>query len=105
MAFASRDESNSIGRMKFVVRSLALAVIIMVRPGSFAQPTPDPKTDVSNKALITKSTPAMNPAAARAGSDIVALRKIADEFYAWRNQNFPVGSSEAGLRRARCAGQ
>jgi uncharacterized protein (DUF885 family) len=59
----------------------------------FAQPTPDSKTDVSDKALITK----VNPAAARASSDITALRKIAGEFYAWRNQNFPVGSSDAGL--------
>jgi uncharacterized protein (DUF885 family) len=56
-----------------------------------AQPTPDPKTDVSNKALVTKSTPG------NLGSDITALRKMADEFYAWRNENFPVYSSDAGL--------
>jgi uncharacterized protein (DUF885 family) len=73
------------------------ALAVLTAATLFAQPTPDPKTDVSNKALITKSTPAVNPAAARAGSDIAALRKIADEFYAWRNQNFPVGSSDAGL--------
>src|SRR5437762_11369311 len=59
----------------------------------FAQPTPEPKTDVSNKALITKSTPAVT----KAGNDIAALRKMADEFYAWRNENFPVASSDAGL--------
>ncbi|HYJ05276.1 MAG TPA: DUF885 domain-containing protein [Chthoniobacterales bacterium] len=57
----------------------------------FGQPTPDPKTDVSNKALITKATPA------KSGADITALRKMADEFYAWRNENFPVYSSDAGL--------
>jgi uncharacterized protein (DUF885 family) len=33
----------------------------------------------------------------KAGADITALRKIADEFYAWRNENFPVYSSDAGL--------
>jgi uncharacterized protein (DUF885 family) len=55
----------------------------------FAQPTPEPKTDVSNKALITKKAPPV--------ADIVALRKLADDFYAWRNENFPVFSSDAGL--------
>ena len=57
----------------------------------FAQPTPEPKTDVSNKALITKSTPT------KPGVDVAVLRKMADEFYAWRNENFPVNSSDAGL--------
>ena len=56
-----------------------------------AQPTPDPATDVSNKALLTKATPG------KTGSDIAALRKMAAEFYAWRNENFPVYSSDAGL--------
>ncbi|MEY2510620.1 MAG: hypothetical protein QOE26_1383 [Verrucomicrobiota bacterium] len=59
----------------------------------FAQPTPEPKSDVSNKALITKVT----PAATKGGGDVAALRKLADEFYAWRNENFPVNSSDAGL--------
>ena len=58
----------------------------------FAQPTPDPKTDVSNKALLTKVTPP-----AKAVNDIAALREMADEYYAWRNENFPVGSSDSGL--------
>ena len=57
-----------------------------------AQPTPEPKSDVSNKALITKATPV-----AKSGTDITALRQMADEFYAWRNENFPVYSSDAGL--------
>jgi uncharacterized protein (DUF885 family) len=54
-----------------------------------AQPTPEPRSDVSNKALITKSTPA--------NAETTALRKTADEFYAWRNENYPVGSSDSGL--------
>lgn len=33
----------------------------------------------------------------KAGADIATLRKMADEFYAWRNENFPVYSSDAGL--------
>src|SRR5947207_12849046 len=59
----------------------------------FAQPKPEAEPGVSNKALITKSTPAVT----KAGNDIAALRKMADEFYAWRNENFPVNSSDAGL--------
>jgi uncharacterized protein (DUF885 family) len=57
-----------------------------------AQPTPEPRTDVSNKALIAKVTPP-----GKAGTDAAALRKMADDFYAWRNENYPVGSSDAGL--------
>ncbi len=69
-----------------------LALTVFMAATLLAQPTPEPRTDVSNKALITKSTPP-----AKAGTDITALRKMADDFYAWRNENFPVGSSDAGL--------
>ncbi len=68
------------------------ALTAFVAASLFAQPTPDPKTDVSNKALLTKSTPT-----AKTSDDIAALRKMADEYYAWRNENFPVSSSDAGL--------
>ncbi len=45
--------------------------------------------DLANKALITKSSDdVMAPA---------ALSKIAKEYYAWRNENNPVASSESGL--------
>src|SRR5436190_1352507 len=70
-----------------------IAPLLFTAATLFAQPTPEPKTDVSNKALITKATPAVS----KAGNDIAALRKMADEYYAWRNENFPVFSSDAGL--------
>ena len=80
--------------MKTPVSAVALAYLLFGTGGVIqAQPTPDPKTDVSNKALVTKAT----PAASKGGGDIAALRKLADEFYAWRNENFPVFSSDAGL--------
>jgi uncharacterized protein (DUF885 family) len=69
------------------------ALTVFTTASLFAQPRPEPRTEVSNKALLTKAT----PASAKAGNDIAALRKMADEFYAWRNENFPVFSSEAGL--------
>src|SRR5205807_10470160 len=70
-----------------------IALALFAATALFAQPTPEPKTDVSNKALITKATPSV----VKAGNDIAALRKMADEFYTWRNENFPVSSSDAGL--------
>src|SRR6266581_2485042 len=56
--------------------------------------------DVSNKALITKSTPSINDNAFKnqsADAAAAALRKMADDYYAWRNENYPVRSSDAGL--------
>jgi hypothetical protein len=52
---------------------------------SFAQPTPEAKTDVSNKALITKAAPTIAPPAKPAG-DVATLRKMAEDYYAWRNE-------------------
>lgn len=51
--------------------------------------------DVSNKALLTKSTPSLRTATK--GGDPALLRKLADEYYNWRNENYRVGSSDAGL--------
>jgi len=64
-----------------------------------AQPPPQRNPDVSNKALITKSTPGVSTDAFKnpSSSGIDALRKMADDFYVWRNENYPVRSSEAGL--------
>jgi len=75
-----------------------VALIVFAAATLLAQPTPEPRTDVSNKALITRTTPSVSPAKAKAGAaDIGALRKLADDFYAWRNENYPVYSSDAGL--------
>jgi len=74
--------------MKLVVPIVALTTIITLGHVVHAQPTPDPKSDVSNKALVTKN---------KSTAEVVALRKIAEEYYNWRNQNYPVGSSDSGL--------
>ena len=75
-----------------------VALIVFAAATLLAQQTPEPRTDVSNKALITRTTPSVSPAKAKAGAaDIGALRKLADDFYAWRNENYPVYSSDAGL--------
>jgi uncharacterized protein (DUF885 family) len=56
-----------------------------------AQP-PARKPDISNKALITKQTSVVTSTI-----DAAALHKLADDYYNWRNENYPVRSSEAGL--------
>src|SRR5438045_8936600 len=67
---------------------------------SRAQPPPARNPDVSNKALITKSTPTINADRFKnqsAEATAAALHKMADDYYAWRNENYPVNSSDAGL--------
>ncbi len=71
------------------VRGVAVAAFGLVTSTWAQMPTPQQTPDVSNKGLFT---------AAR--SDLVAttaLHKTADDFYAWRNEQFPVGSSDSGL--------
>ncbi len=62
-----------------------------------AQTTPERKPDVSNKALITKATPQVSPSKIAIAADAAALHKLANDYYAWRNENYPVRSSDAGL--------
>jgi uncharacterized protein (DUF885 family) len=67
---------------------------------ALAQPPPQRNPNVSNKALITKSTPGINPDAFKnqgVSTATATLHKLADDYYAWRNENYPVRSSEAGL--------
>ena len=52
--------------------------------------SPSNRSEITNKALITKSGSAEVLGAA-------ALRKMAADYYAWRNENYPVRSSDAGL--------
>jgi uncharacterized protein (DUF885 family) len=59
-----------------------------------AQVRPQHTPDVSNKALITNATPDLARGKAGAGS---ALHTLADDFYRWRNEQYPVGSSDSGL--------
>src|SRR5947199_1367821 len=42
-------------------------------------------------------TASANQAQAQANAAPADLRKLADEYYNWRNQQFPVASSDAGL--------
>ena len=76
----------------------AFVVLFCITAG--AQSPNQRKPDLSNKALITKSTPPIKAEAFKKQSltaAIATLLKLADDYYAWRNENYPVRSSEAGL--------
>ena len=67
-------------------------------PLSFGQvSSPRERPDVSNKALITKTAPPITTESKASAADSAALHKLADDYYSWRNENYPVASSEAGL--------
>jgi len=92
---------NRIGAVKPIKFLLSAALLILVSSrSSHAQSTPGRTPDVSNKALITKSTPGISADAFKNQSisaATMALHKMAEDYYAWRNENYPVRSSHAGL--------
>jgi uncharacterized protein (DUF885 family) len=72
---------------------IMLVVRIALTGGNAQTRTSSPEQrvpDVTNKALITKSRDEELLGTA-------ALAKMADDYYAWRNENYPVQSSDAGL--------
>src|SRR5436189_3580375 len=78
--------------IKLLVFGSAVALTV-----AMAQSPPGRNPDISNKALITKSTPTINEDAFKNQSADAALHKLTDDYYAWRNENYPVRSSDAGL--------
>jgi uncharacterized protein (DUF885 family) len=96
--FEAAQYSCCIKPMKFTF--LALFFLILLCDISGAQSPAQRTPDISNKALITKSTPSINDGAFKNQSVIAAtaaLHKLADDYYAWRNENYPVRSSDVGL--------
>ena len=47
--------------------------------------------------LSFRKQPRANGRPKRHCTDTAALRKMADDYYGWRNENYPVQSSDAGL--------
>ena len=73
---------------------LGAALVAWSAPFAVAQVTPQPTPDISNKALITHAPPNL---AGVKSIDATVLHKLANEFYDWRNKEYPVRSSDAGL--------
>src|SRR5438552_6504685 len=78
--------------IKLLVFGSAVALTV-----AMAQSPPQRNPDISNKALITKSTPTIDADRFKNQSADATLHKLADDYYAWRNENYPVRSSDAGL--------
>jgi uncharacterized protein (DUF885 family) len=73
---------------------LLFFVVLFAAQRAIAQPMPHQTPDVTNKALITTATPDLSKPLQ---GDAAALHKLANDYYDWRNQQYPVGSSDAGL--------
>ena len=71
-----------------------LSTIGAFRGQSQVAPSTARTPDVSNKALITSAKPEIGP---NKFADASALQQLAKDFYDWRNQQYPVRSSDAGL--------
>ncbi len=98
-AFSIRDSHTTLGPVK-LLNFFLIVFLLLGMISSRAQPPPARNPDVSNKALITKSTPTINADRFKnqsAEATAAALHKMADDYYAWRNENYPVSSSDAGL--------
>ena len=85
--------------MKTTLRFLLFVCFVAAVQFCFAQARSprEVRPDVSNKALITKTAPPITGKSKAPAADSAALHKLADDYYNWRNENYPVASSEAGL--------
>jgi uncharacterized protein (DUF885 family) len=99
-AFAFRVGQYIRGVKRINVFSGAFFLLVVVYGTASAQSPPERNPDVSNKALITKSTPGLNEGTfknQKISAAVATLHKMAEDYYAWRNENYPIRSSDAGL--------
>src|SRR6266705_3764391 len=95
-----RARAITIGVVKLMSLFISAGILLLASGVTRAQSPSERTPDISNKGLITKSTPTIaanafkNQGVSAAVSD---LHKLADDYYAWRNENYPVRSSDAGL--------
>jgi uncharacterized protein (DUF885 family) len=98
-AFAACAFNITIAPVKGANLFLVVLVLFAI-VGARAQSPNKRNPDLSNKALITKSTPGIDAKVFKDQSVTAAtamLHKLASDYCAWRNENYPVRSSEAGL--------
>jgi uncharacterized protein (DUF885 family) len=99
-AFPFRVGQYIRGVKPIKVLSGAFFLLVLVYGIASAQSPSQRNPDVSNKALITKSTPGIDENTfknQKVSVAVAALHKMAKDYYAWRNENYPVRSSDAGL--------
>ena len=73
------------------MKAIHLLLVGFFTVTAYAQRVQESPPDLSSKALVTKA-PSTGP-----NVDVLAMRKMAEGYYAWRNENYPVESSNAGL--------
>jgi uncharacterized protein (DUF885 family) len=76
--------------VKKLIELLVVAILVALARQAAAQPRTANPNPVTDKALITKSNNTKVMATA-------ALHTLANDYYNWRNENYPVRSSDAGL--------
>ncbi len=84
-----------MGAYAGTVKKILCAVAVLLVSGFLTangQTPTQTRPDISNKALLTKPGPSLQGRA-----EATALHKLADDYYDWRNAQFPVRSSDAGL--------
>ena len=79
------------GTVKKILCAAAVLLVSGFLTANGQTPT-QTRPDISNKALLTKPGPSLQGRA-----EATALHKLADDYYDWRNAQFPVRSSDAGL--------
>jgi uncharacterized protein (DUF885 family) len=101
VVYASRSHAGHYNHgVKPIIIFRSAVLLLVASAGASAQVPSEQKPDVSNKALITKATPGISPGTVKNKSmraEPRELHKLADDYYAWRNENYPVSSSDAGL--------
>ena len=91
LRFARRGRPLTIPNVKKMLFSAALSLLLL--PVAAKAQTPGQnKPSISNKALLTSPGPSLQ---GRAEASV--LHKLAADYYDWRNEQYPVRSSDAGL--------
>jgi hypothetical protein len=87
----------TLGLMRLNNPRVLVSVLCLVACAvALAQSPSQRNPDVSNKGLITKSTPGINADAFKnqsVSAASAALHRLADDYYTWRNENYPVHRS------------
>jgi uncharacterized protein (DUF885 family) len=100
IAITLSDRAGAITIDDVKPMSVFAGVLLFASSALRAQSPVQRNPDVSNKGLITKSTPSIDDNAFKnqnANTAPAELHKMAEEYYAWRNENYPVRSSDVGL--------
>jgi uncharacterized protein (DUF885 family) len=90
--FPTGTPTSTIPAVKKTNLLVTFALLVAGTGSAIAQATPQRTPDISNKALLIAPDPSLQGRA-----EAMGLHKLADNYYGWRNEQYPVRSSDAGL--------